>query len=255
MKRISTVCFYSVSIAGLAMVLNSCGSRQSAQPIAQQMSQPGAQPGVQPGTQPITQPSGLPPAEGQPADAAPKPSPVVARYERVPANTISIPAGTIFDVRLEETLDTKRNRPGDSFRATLVRPIALNGRTVIPRGTPCAGHLTESKASGRFKGRALMSLSLDSFELDGRRHQIKTTHVGRESGGHKKRNWFLIGGGSGVGSAIGAIAGGPAGALIGAGAGAGAGTAGAAFTGKKNVHLPVETPLAFSLRAPVMLAN
>jgi len=255
MKRTPTVCFYAVSIAGLAMGLIACGNRQAAQPIAKQMAQPEDQPGVQPGAQPITQPSGPAPAEGQPADAVPKPSPVAARYERVPANTISIPAGTLFDVRLEETLDTKRNRTGDSFRATLIRPIVLEGRTVIPRGTPCTGHLTESKASGRFKGRALMSLSLDSFELNGRRHDIKTTHVGRESGGHKKRNWVLIGGGSGVGSAIGALAGGPAGALIGAGAGAGAGTAGAAFTGKKNVRLPVETPLGFSLRAPVTLAN
>jgi hypothetical protein len=113
----------------------------------------------------------------------------------------------------------------------------------------------ESKPSGRFKGHALMSLSLDSFDLNGRRHEIKTTHVGRESRGHKKRNWAFIGGGSGVGTAIGALAGGPAGALIGAGAGAGAGTAGAAITGKKNIRLPVETPLVFSLRAPVTLAN
>jgi len=259
MKRTTTVWFCSVSLAMLAMWLMACGNRQAAQPIAQQVAQPAAQPGVQPATQAITQritqPSSPPPAEGQPAEAAPKPSPIAARYERVPANTISIPAGTVFDVRLEETLDTKRNRPGDSFRATLVRPIVLEGRTIIPRGTPCTGHLTESKASGRFKGRALMSLSLDSFELNGRRHDIKTTHVGRESGGHKKRNWVLIGGGSGVGSAIGALAGGPAGALIGAGAGAGAGTAGAAFTGKKNVRLPVETPLTFSLRAPLTLAN
>ena len=263
MKRTPSVWFCPVPIVLLAIGLTACGNRQAPQPIAQQLAQPEVQPGGQPATQPITQPlaqpisqpSGPPPAEGQPADAAPKPSPVVARYERVPANTISIPAGTVFDVRLEETLDTKRNRPGDSFRVTLVRPIVLGGRTIIPRGTPCTGHLTESKASGRFKGRALMSLSLDSFELNGRRHEIKTTHVGRESGGHKKRNWVLIGGGSGVGSAIGALAGGPAGALIGAGAGAGAGTAGAAFTGKKNVRLPVETPLAFSLRAPVTLAN
>jgi len=255
MKRTPTVWFYLVSIAVLAMGLTACGNRQAPQPIAQQVAQPEPRPGVQPATQPVTQPSGPPPADGQPADAAPKPSPVAARYERVPDNTISISAGTILDVRLEETLDTKRNRPGDSFRATLIRPIVLNGRTVIPKGALCTGHLTESKASGRFKGRASMSLSLDSFELNGRRYDIKTTHVGRESGGHKKRNWVLIGGGSGVGSAIGALAGGPAGALIGAGAGAGAGTAGAAFTGKKNVRLPVETPLAFSLRAPVTLAN
>ena len=255
MNGTPTVLFYLVSIAVLALGLTACGNRQAPQPIAQQVAQPEPRPGVQPANQPVTQPSGPPPADGQPADAAPKPSPVAARYERVPDNTISISAGTILDVRLEETLDTKRNRPGDSFRATLIRPIVLNGRTVIPKGALCTGHLTESKASGRFKGRASMSLSLDSFELNGRRYDIKTTHVGRESGGHKKRNWVLIGGGSGVGSAIGALAGGPAGALIGAGAGAGAGTAGAAFTGKKNVRLPVETPLAFSLRAPVTLAN
>ena len=256
MKRTTILCSYLLPVAVLAGLITACGNRPAPQPVAQQMAQPGTQPATQPTAQPPAQPAGPPPAEGQPADDAAKPSPTsTARYERQTQNTISIPAGTILDVRLGETLDTKRNRPGDRFTATLTRPIVLDGRTVIPRGTPCTGHLTESKASGRFKGRALMSLSLDSFELNGRHHAIKTTHVGRESGGHKKRNWAFIGGGSGVGTAIGAIAGGPAGALIGAGAGAGAGTAGAAITGKKNVRLPVETPLAFSLRAPVTLAN
>jgi hypothetical protein len=250
MKWTTMLCLY-LAIAVLAGFSTACGNRQAGQPVAQQM----AQPAGQPVGQPAAQPGGPPSADQQ----APKPSavgqPYEANYERVPANTISIPAGTILDVRLAETLDTKRNRPGDRFTATLTRPIVLEGRTVIPRGTPCTGHLMESKPSGRFKGHALMSLSLDSFDLNGRRHEIKTTHVGRESRGHKKRNWAFIGGGSGAGAAIGALAGGPAGALIGAGAGAGAGTAGAAITGKKNVRLPVETPLTFSLRAPVTLAN
>lgn len=177
-------------------------------------------------------------------------------YDRPSAvSSVSMPTGTVFEVRLAETLDTKHNRSGDRFTATLMRPVFVNREMVIPRGTQCAGHIFESQASGRFKGRAVMGLSLDSFEFHGRGYHITTTSVARQSGGHKKRNWFLIGGGSGVGSAIGAIAGGPAGALIGAGAGAGAGTVGAAFTGKKNVRLPVETPLAFSLRAPVRLSN
>jgi hypothetical protein len=168
---------------------------------------------------------------------------------------ISIPAGTPIDVRLEDTIDTKRNRAGDAFDATLTRAILVDRQTVIPRGTRFAGHLIESKPSGRLKGRAELSLSLDSFQLNGRRYQIKTTDVARSSGRHKKRNWTLIGGGSGLGTALGAIAGGPAGALIGAGAGAGAGTVGAVVTRRKNVRLPVETPLAFTLRAPVVLAN
>ena len=156
-----------------------------------------------------------------------------------------------MNVRLEETLDTRRNRPGDSFEASLTNPVVLNDEVIIPRGTRFSGHLIESRPSGRLKGRAELSLSLDSFELNGRRYDIRTSDVARESRGHKKRNWTLIGGGSGLGTALGAIAGGPAGALIGAGAGAGAGTAGAMFTGKKNVRLPVETALSFRLRDPV----
>jgi hypothetical protein len=250
-----------LALIGLVGLTAACGNRQTAQPVAQQMAQPVDQPAVQPGGPPPAQEQApKPSAVGQPADAyalrpnAPPPN-SAGNYERVPSNTVSIPTGTILDVRLEQTLDTKRNRAGDRFTATLTRPIVLDGQTVIPRGTPCTGHLMESKPSGRFKGRAVMSLSLDSFNLNGRRHEIRTTHVARESKGHKKRNWAFIGGGAGAGTAIGALAGGPAGALIGAGAGAGAGTAGAAITGKKNVRLPVETPLTFSLRAPVMLAN
>jgi len=98
-----------------------------------------------------------------------------------------------------------------------------------------------------------MSLSLDSFELNGKKYEISTSHAARQSGSHKKRNLLAIGGGAAGGAAIGALAGGPTGALIGAGAGAGAGTAGAAFTGKKNVRIPAETPLSFQLRDPVQL--
>ena len=76
-----------------------------------------------------------------------------------------------------------------------------------------------------------------------------------ESGAHKKRNLVAIGGGSGVGAAIGAIASGGTGALIGAGAGAVAGTVGAAVTGKKEVTIPAESVVRFTLGAPVRVAG
>jgi hypothetical protein len=152
---------------------------------------------------------------------------------------------------LDETLDTKKNRAGDRFSATLTRPILVNGGVIVPAGTRFVGHLFESKPSGRFKGRAMMGLSLDSFELSGREYRIRTSDVARETGNHKTRNAALIGGGSGTGALIGGVAAGPAGLLIGAGAGGFFGTVGEAITGKKNLHLPVETPLAFTLRAGV----
>jgi hypothetical protein len=166
---------------------------------------------------------------------------------------ITLPEGTILRVRLGESLDTRTNRVGEPFTATLDAPIVVDSNVVIPKGANFTGRIDASKASGRFKGRAVMGLRLDSFELNGNKYQIATRDVDRVSGRHRRRNIVLIGGGAGTGATIGAVAAGPAGAAIGAGAGAGAGTIGAFVTGKKNVHIPVETVLSFKLRDPVDL--
>ncbi|MEO8594126.1 MAG: hypothetical protein ABI759_12465 [Candidatus Solibacter sp.] len=170
-----------------------------------------------------------------------------------PGAGFSIPSGTPVHVRLDSSIDTRVNRAGDGFTATLSQPIEVGGRVVVPTGTTFDGHVTTAAASGRYKGRAVLGLRLDSFSLHGRRYPVRTSSVDRVSASHKKRNAVLIGGGSALGAAIGAIAGGGKGALIGAGAGAGAGTVGAGVTGKKEVGIVAETPLRFTLRAPVDL--
>ncbi len=163
--------------------------------------------------------------------------------------------GTSVRVRLAQTLDTKRTRSGDRFSATLDDPLVVGNRVAVPRGTPFVGHVVTSAESGRFKGRAVLALRLDSFSLNRVRYDVNTNRPSRVSKGHKKRNWLWIGGGSAGGAAIGAVAGGGAGALIGGGAGAAAGTVGAAFTGKRHVVLPVESPVTFGLQAPVAVGG
>jgi hypothetical protein len=69
--------------------------------------------------------------------------------------------------------------------------------------------------------------------------------------GKGKRTATLAGGGAGLGALIGGLAGGGKGALIGGLAGAGAGTAGAAYTGNKDVVIPAETVVTFRLTAPL----
>ena len=169
------------------------------------------------------------------------------------APAVSLAAGTKIRVRLLETLDTQRNQAGDRFTATLDEPLVVGNRVVVSKGTSFAGHVTEAKPSGRFKGHAVLGLTLDTFQHNGRVYAIHSSAPMRASGSHKKRNLAMIGGGSGGGALIGAAAGGGMGALIGAGAGAAAGTAGAAFTGKKNIAIPSESELVFTLRSPVEL--
>ena len=188
-------------------------------------------------------------AAPEPASPGFTPRPVEANAKRDPA--VSLPAGTVLQVRLAQTLDTKTNHSGDRFTATVSSPVSFEGKVIIPQGSRAAGHINTSQSSGRLKGRAVMGLSLDSFDLNGKTYKVETTHVARAGNAHKKRNFGFIAGGTGLGAALGAIAGGPKGALIGAGAGAAAGTAGAALTGKKNVHVPAESLLSFSLTAPV----
>ena len=63
----------------------------------------------------------------------------------------------------------------------------------------------------------------------------------------------MIGGGAGGGALIGGLAGGGKGALIGAVLGGGAGTAGAAYTGEKEIVLPAESMLSFKLTEPLII--
>jgi hypothetical protein len=162
-----------------------------------------------------------------------------------------IPAGTRIRVRLAQTLDTRSARPGHAFAATLDEPIVVGDRVVVPKGTPFTGAIVASKRSGRFRGRARLEITLRSFRMGGVAYHLATAPDTRVSGSHKRRNLAFMGGGPAAGAGIGALAGGGAGALIGAGVGAAAGTTTAFLTGRKNVTLPVETPMVFALRSSV----
>ena len=77
--------------------------------------------------------------------------------------------------------------------------------------------------------------------------EIATSTFTQTVKGKGKRNAVAVSGGTGAGALIGGIAGGGKGALIGGLIGAGAGTAGAAFTGNKDLQIPAETAVSFRL--------
>ncbi len=200
----------------------------------------------------------------QPAGAA-QAAPVVsaARAGNSAANTrpspapapaeVSIPAGTVLRVRLDHAVTAGVNRPGDRIRATLDEPVQVDGKILLPKGSELQGMVKESEKSGRLRGRAVLSLALDSVRAHGQVYKIATGTYRRVSGSHRRRNAVLMGGGSGTGALIGGLAGGGMGALIGAGAGAAAGTVGAAATGKRGIHIPAESVINFRLTAPLRI--
>lgn len=156
----------------------------------------------------------------------------------------TIPPGASVRVRTIGTISSKTAHSGDSWTGTIASNISSGGHVIAHRGDPVKGLVTEVQSSGRLSKPGSLTLTLTS--VNGRK--VTASPYVLNGSSHKKRNIGSIGGGSALGAIIGGIAGGGKGAAIGAGAGAGAGAAGAAATGKKDVEIPAETILAFTVQ-------
>jgi hypothetical protein len=164
-----------------------------------------------------------------------------------------VPAGTTIRVRLNEAIGSKTAQAGQTFTGSVMDPIVVGGRTLIPAGATVAGEVTEAKSAGRFKGAAELAITIRSVTVGGVPHTLAASTVSQTSTGKGKRSAALIGGGGGAGALIGGLAGGGKGALIGALAGAGAGTAGAGLTGNREITLPAESAVSFKLTQSLRL--
>ena len=172
-----------------------------------------------------------------------------------PAPPIEIAAGTALTVTLDQDISTKTNSSGDSFAASLAEPVTIGGQQVLPAGTKAHGTITQAQAAGHVKGGAILALTLDSITVNGAKYSIETTQFEEAGKGRGKRTAVGGGGGAAFGAIVGALAGGGKDAAIGALAGGGAGTAGAAYTGKRDISLPAETRLHFKLSKPVSISQ
>ena len=166
---------------------------------------------------------------------------------------VALPAGTVVTVRLFSAVGSKISAKGDHFSATVATPVQVDGKVVVPAGAEALGRVVQAVPQGRFKGAAVLRLVLESVSVNGDSYDVQTSSVSRYQKGKGKRTATFIGGGAGGGALIGGLAGGGKGALIGAALGAGAGTAGAAYTGEKEIVLPAESALSFKLSEPLTI--
>lgn len=167
--------------------------------------------------------------------------------------TITVPAGKVLTIRLADEVGSKISQPGQTFGGSLARAVMVDGQEVIRAGSRVQGEVVDAKAMGHFAGGALLELKLDSITVDGQELPVRTATLSQTLKGKGKRTAVLAGGGAGLGALIGGLAGGGKGAAIGAVAGGGAGTAGSAYTGNKEIVLPAESAVAFTLKAPLTI--
>ena len=184
---------------------------------------------------------------------APQPPPPPARREDF-SDRAMIPSGTVLTIRMVDSVDSERDRVGQTFQASLDEPVLdPSGRTLVPRGSDVVVKLVDDVQSGKIEGRTVLTLDIVSLRVNGREVDVDTVAITEQSGSRTARSGKVIGGTAALGAIIGAIAGGGKGAAIGAGAGAGVGTAAQVATKGQRVRIPSETRLTFTLQQPVRL--
>ena len=164
---------------------------------------------------------------------------------------VTVPSGTTLAVRLVDTIDSETAQPGQSFRATLDSPLAVEGDVAIPAGHDVEGHIVDVKSAGKFAGQSLLVLQLDRIAVNGKYYNIQTDQYRRQGASRGKNTAEKVGAGAGIGAIIGAIAGGGKGAAIGAAAGGGLGGGVQAATKGQQIKLASETVLNFTLQGPL----
>jgi len=246
------------------------GQDQPVPPSAQSQQQTPQQPDVQPApppqdgadSRPVTSRDTFP--QNQDPNAAPPPtrhshdrppSASAPANAPVPAN-LTIPAGTVIFARLAEPLSSDHNHAGDTFTATLDKPIIVDGWVVACRGETILGNVTTAQKAGRIKGVSQLGIELtDLTVVDGQQLPILTELWKGSAGTSHGTDAAGVATTTGVGTIIGAAADGGAGAGIGSGAGAAAGLALVLLTRGKPIVLGPEALLSFRLKQPLTIST
>jgi hypothetical protein len=199
--------------------------------------------------QPPSQPQDVQP-QGQPAPQAQG-----QLNQGPPPQSLTIAAGTVIRVRVDEWLSSDHNLTGDSFSAVLAQPIVVDGWVVARRGQAQTGRVSVAK-KGRFNEASQLGLDLSGLTLvDGQQLPLQTELFQTTAPATPGRDAAVVGSTTGAGAVIGAIAGGGPGAAIGAGVGATAGIIGVMSTKGRPTVIAPETVLAFRLKDPVTIST
>jgi hypothetical protein len=167
-----------------------------------------------------------------------------------------LPAGTSFDVRVNEDLSSESTQQGQRFTGTLETDVVDDsGQIVVPRGAQVEGHVIDVKPSGRISDSGELELTINTLRYGSHVAGVTTQPFLVKGESHTKSNATKVGGGAVLGAIIGGIAGGGKGAAIGATVGAGAGAAGAAATGKKPAEVNSEAVIHFLSSTETRLAR
>lgn len=185
-----------------------------------------------------------------PPPSKPSPAPAAAAPPRAQPKAVTVPAGTVVNVRLTQDINVDVSQAGQRFKGTVDDPIMVGGSIVVPRGAQATLQAVQVQQSGSMKGSDKITLKLNTISYGGMVYEVASTYVETKGKGEGKKTARKVGGGAGLGAIVGGIAGGGEGAAIGAAIGGVTGAA-VASSGEEHLKLAAETRLQFQLTSAV----
>ncbi|HEX6941261.1 MAG TPA: hypothetical protein VF158_17830 [Longimicrobiales bacterium] len=174
-----------------------------------------------------------------------------------PATADAIPAGTLLQVELNQSIGTERNRVGDRFTATVTRPlVAQNGQVVVPEGALVHGVITGLDDSDHLGDQAAIRVDFQRITFQGRSYPFSAEVVDTDVETKRDGEAAVTGAVTGAiaGAALGAVIGGELrDILIGGALGAGAGTIISLGIGDVEAELPAGTDMALRTTRSISL--
>lgn len=208
----------------------------------------------------VTGPVGTPPGSAASNGTALSPSPAPSRQTvsvsgppapPPPPALVTLPAGTVLEVRLDQRLGSDTSKGGQTFRGALAAPAAVGGQIAVPADALVTGVVLYAHSAGHFKGRSELRLALSALRYNGNRYTVAASTWDRKSAARGRNTAKKVGIGAVAGGILGGLLGGGRGAIEGAGGGAGAGAAVQALTKPPEVVLPAEAVIRVRLAAPL----
>lgn len=178
---------------------------------------------------------------------------------------VTIPEGTVVELRMESGLSSASAQVGDTFQSTITRDVFMDNLPAIPEGSRVDGRVTLVREAERGQSGVIgvefyrvtfpngesypVTGTLTSLDPEVRREILE--EEGRIRGeGTRERTMVFVGGGAGLGAVVGAIAGGKSGAIIGAIAG---GILGGLLSEGKEAEVSAGTQIAMQFDAPLTI--
>jgi hypothetical protein len=209
------------------------------------------------------------PGQSQPQAQTPNPPPPPLRPQYVPARPqyvpalpaapvyeapkgpVTIPQGTLLQLRTSESVGTRRAKDGEPVQFTVIRDVAVGGVLAIPRGATVHGVVTEVKQAGDLGGSPMLALKLTSLDLGGQSYPLDSDQFKVKGPNKAGQTVGKAVSGAIIGTVIGCAVSRGTGCAIGAAAGAGAGMAASAASPGPGVWIPAEALVTFHLNTPL----